>query len=914
MRLTSLLPSLAVLVNHPTRIGLRLGALAACTALGATAAEQAPEAIDPNAPRFVPTEKFALPEGLEITLWAKSPLLSKPTNIDVDAAGRIWVAEGVNYRSHAGRRKEGDRIVVLEDTDGDGTADKSTVFVQDVNLVAPLGVAVIGDQVVVSQPPDLLVYTDVNHNGVFDVGTDTRDVLLTGFNGRNHDHSLHSLTAGPDGQWYFNQGNTGAQFTDKSGKTFYSGSWYDMSKTAINPPEIAGKTSSDGHIYTGGFTVRMNPDGTNASIVGYNYRNSYEQTITSLGDVFQSDNDDPPACRVTAVMEYGSAGFNSRDGKRSWNADRRPGQTTPIAEWRQDDPGTMPSGDVYGGGSPTGVAFYENGALGDKWNGLLLACEAGRNVIFGYFPKPNGAGFTLERTDFLTSNTTKVFAGSDFMGGKANDELITRFRPSDVVIGADGAIYVADWFDPRVGGHQSLDKTLSGNIYRIAPKGFKPHVPKIDLATTAGQIEALKSPAVNVRNSGFVHLKAQGEAAVPAVAALLSDANHFIAARAIWLLAQLGPAGVAKVEPLLASKDEEVRVVAYRALRRADHAVLAMAARLATDPSAAVRREVATSLRDVPAAQSVEILTALAKSFDGKDRAYLEAFGIGSSGKEREVYASVAKTIGSTPESWSPAFAWITWRLSAPAAVADLRARALAPAVPRAMRKQAMDALAFIADKTAADAMLDLAQTKDFPFTDLATWWLFKRKDNDWKEFGVADEMKRRGIFDPEHIVLTPIISPEPPAGPSKLPAIPELQKLAGDAARGKTAVAVCYGCHHIGGQGAEFGPDLTSFGLTQPSEVIINAIVNPSAEISHGYEGTHIVTKDDQVIDGIVLSSGDPVIVKSMGGIVQTIPRGRIKSLEGMKRSLMLGADQLGLSAQTVADIVAYLKSGDVK
>ena len=108
----------------------------------------------------------------------------------------------------------------------------------------------------------------------------------------------------------------------------------------------------------------MNADGTNAEIIGHNYRNSYEQSVTSLGDVFQNDNDDPPACRVSWVMEYANFGFSSNDGQRTWQADRRPGQTVPVAEWRQDDPGMAPVGDVYGGGSPTGNVFYENGALG----------------------------------------------------------------------------------------------------------------------------------------------------------------------------------------------------------------------------------------------------------------------------------------------------------------------------------------------------------------------------------------------------------------------------------------------------------------------------------------------------------------------------------------------------------------------
>jgi len=552
------------------------------------------EDAKPSSPEMVPTDLFTLPEGLEVTVWATTPLLYNPTNIDFDKDGRLWVAEGVNYRGKSKRRPEGDRIVVLEDTTGSGKADKSTVFIQDKNLLSPLGLAVLDNKVYVSQPPDLLVYTDVNGDRKFDPAVDKSEALLSGFNGRNHDHSLHSVTAGPDGLLYWSQGNTCALFTDRSGKTFRIGSPYvhGSGKQVVDPSTIAGQKSDDGHVWIGGFTARMNPDGTNVAIIGHNYRNSYEQTVNSLGDIYQSDNDDPPACRVTPLLEYGNAGFASRDGKRSWSADRRPGQSVPTAEWRQEDPGTMPAGDVYGGGAPTGVAFYENGALGDKWRGLLLACEAGRNVIFGYFPKPDGAGFKLERFDFFTSNKEKKFAGSDFIGG-SNNELPTLFRPSDVAIGPDGAIYVADWFDPRVGGHATLDKDSAGTIYRIAPKGFKSHVPKIDLATMAGQIEALRSPAVNVRFSGFTRLKAQGDKAVPAVAALLADKNPYIAARAIWLLAQMGPAGTAKVTSLLSSKDDEVRLVAYRALRRANHEVLAMAKRMAADPSAAVRREVA---------------------------------------------------------------------------------------------------------------------------------------------------------------------------------------------------------------------------------------------------------------------------------------------------------------------------------
>lgn len=869
------------------------------TAAPPDAPKPAPPIVD-DGKTTVPADLFTVPEGLEVTVWATSPDLYNPTNIDFDAQGRLWVAEGVNYRSKGSRRPEGDRIVVLEDTTGSGKANKSTVFVQEPALAAPLGVAILGNKIIVSQPPDMLVYTDVNGDGKFDPAVDKRDVLLTGFGGRQHDHSLHSVTAGPDGQWYWNQGNTGAKFTDHSGKTFRMGSPYMMQ-------DIAGQKSDDGHVWIGGFAARMNPDGTNVTIIGHNYRNSFEQTVTSFGDVFQSDNDDPPACRVSPVMEGGNAGFASADGLRSWGADKRPGQDTPTAEWRQEDPGTMPAGDVYGGGSPTGVGFYENGALDAKWNGLLLACEAGKNVVFGYLPKLDGAGWKMERFDFMTSNKEKEFAGSDFLGGKPTGELKTRFRPSDVTVGPDGAIYVADWFDARVGGHGTLDDRYTGTIYRIAPKGFVSNVPALKLETTEGQIAALKSPAPNVRYGGFTALKAQGAKAVPAVAALLKEDNAYIAARAAWLLAQMGPEGVAQVKPWLDSKDEGQRLVAYRALRRADVDVLAMAGKMVSDPSAAVRREVALTLREVPAAQSVPLLVKIALQFDGKDRAYLEALGLGSEGKEAEVYASVCKD---TPAAWTEAQAWIAWRMHPAAAVDSFKARALDGVLTEEQRKLMLTGLAFVKSREAAGAMIELANTKDFPMKELAKWWLLNRKGNDWQSYDVESGMKALGLYDPAKVKLTAVEMPPEIKDAPKLPSGAEIAQLPGDAKRGQAAIAVCFTCHKVGKLGVEFGPDLSTFGKQQPSEVIAQAIAHPSADISHGYEGSEIKTKDGLTISGMILSSGDPVMIKCMGGLVQTVPKERIASMKKMERSLMYPPQQLGLTPQAISDIVAYLKS----
>jgi putative heme-binding domain-containing protein len=88
-----------------------------------------------------------------------------------------------------------------------------------------------------------------------------------------------------------------------------------------------------------------------------------------------------------------------------------------------------------------------------------------------------------------------------------------------------------------------------------------------------------------------------------------------------------------------------------------------------------------------------------------------------------------------------------------------------------------------------------------------------------------------------------------------------------------------------------------------------VTAIVNPSNDIAHGYDGSEITLTDGRVIHGLTLSGGNPTIVQSTGGVVQLIPSGLIKQRKRLGRSLMLSADQLGLSAQQVADIVAYLR-----
>jgi putative heme-binding domain-containing protein len=344
---------------------------------------------------------------------------------------------------------------------------------------------------------------------------------------------------------------------------------------------------------------------------------------------------------------------------------------------------------------------------------------------------------------------------------------------------------------------------------------------------------------------------------------------------------------------------------------------------MAADASAAVRAAVAISLRDVPVENSGPLLVQIANGYDGKDATYLEAFGLGCESKEREIYVALRVEQPPSPEEWSPAFARIAWRLGSSGSTSGLLARALSKKLPLEERNLMVTAIAFINDPNAVEAMADIFANKDAEeLKESAQWWLANRKTNEWRNYAIDLALQERGLSLPKPARLISVISPEPPETPSTLPSEQEIVALTGDPERGRAAAAVCYSCHKIGAVGAEFAPDLTVFGKTQPREVLVHAIVNPSAEISHGFEGSRIEVgfkRDDKwtishTIDGIIVSDADPLLIKCVGGMVQKVERSRLATVRRLPRSLMPQPELLGLDAQKISDIVAYLQSEGVK
>ena len=850
-------------------------------------------------PSHVPVKLFSLPDDLEIKVWAKTPLFFNPVNMDVDSQGRIWVIEGMNYSPRSQLNKKGDRVMVIRDSDGDGVADKSHMFVQEERFQTAMGVAIIGNRVFVSQPPALIVYTDVNEDAVFDPEIDKREEFLTGFAGYDHGHGLHEIFAGPDGQFYLTAGNyTSGEISDRSGRSFRIGSFYGIEACQ----KYAGYKSDDGHVYVGGVAYRVKPDGTGLNVVAHNMRNPVGLALDSYGNMFNNDNDDPPCCRTSWLQEYANLGYASDDGKRHWSLFKRPDQSKQSAHWRQLDPGTAPAGDIYGFGAPTGMAVYENGVLPKKYRGLVMSCETVRNAVLGYYPNVKGAGMEMKRFNFLTTNPDEEIIGADASrkeNWEKNVVLNNWFRPSDVVVGPDGAIYVADWFDLRVGGHHFHDEKGYGTIYRIAPRGADLSVPEIDLKTVKGQIAALRNPAVNVRYLGFAALVRSGDSAVPALQEMLKDENPFLRARAVWILPH-SAAGLSVARQLLSSGDEQLRLTALRALRRAEKLTLTDLVQCAEDKSMAVRREAAISLRDIPFDSCKEIILTLVESYEGNDKNYLEALGTACAQKESQAFRYLKEKLAAN-DKWSDTFAEITWRLHPKEAVPDLLQRASNDKLSEKQRQRAMETLAFVPQKEAADAMLKIALEGPEDLRKEANFWIKNRSTGTWRTYKIAEKLGPKKTM--QVVIKTD--------HKSQLPAIDKILTLKGNAANGKKLFlgkASCFACHQIDNKGLDFGPDLTAAAKILDRRNLIDAIIHPSASIALGFEGVTVHKKDGTTVSGFIKASGDPLVMQTPGGVQVAIDRKSIKKTEKLKDSLMPPASALGLSAQDVVDLQAFL------
>ncbi len=704
----------------------------------AVSADAGPESSDPASD--LASDPFEVPDGLEWSLWAETPHLYNPTAMDIDHRGRIWVTEGVNYRKWDGRNPgrdhpEGERVVILEDTDLDGVCDSSKVFVQDPDLVSPLGICILGNKVLVAASPNLFVYTDTDGDDV----ADKRETLLTGFGGYDHDHGLHSPVFGPDGKLYIAVGNAGPHIvTDKDGWTLRSGSLYNGGGPTIadNKP---GLVSDDGRAYTGGLVLRMNVDGSGLEVLAHNFRNNYEVAVDAYGDMFLSDNDDDGnrGCRYVWVMEGGDYGYFSSDGTRYWRPDMRPGQSIETAHWHQDDPGVVPSPLITGAGGPTGVAMYEGHLMAPWFDGFMLGADAGAKTVYACEPKVRGAGIEMLNGFLIRSRV-----------GHPDEH---QFRPSDVAVAHDGSVFVADWYDPGVGGHRAQDEKAYGRILRIAPEEFRPAKKTWRWDTPGAQLTAFQSPAPAVRYLGHKLLTDGSSESTRLLGSMLTPGNPpRTRARALLAAASQGAESLRQgFASFSNTKISDHRMAATVA--RAVHLCGTLGSDEPLGNPITEMEVLPTLLREILAsstyatveddrAQSLLQGTMRTYLSGHQDRFLLEALGQFMRGHELAGYKdTLLGLIGKDPLTWPANGATIAWRLHPKEAIPAFVARAMHAELDVDARRQMIDALAFIPDRAAAEAMSTIALGGPEDLRGYAQWWLRHRSTNDWRDYDIVD-------------------------------------------------------------------------------------------------------------------------------------------------------------------------------
>jgi putative membrane-bound dehydrogenase-like protein len=572
-------------------------------------------------------------DGLEVTLFASEPMVRNPADLDIDERGRVWVTEGVNYRSTMRPwgilQPAGDRIVVLEDTNGDGAADKSTTFYQGLEINSALGICVLGEKVIVSSSPNVFVFTDNNGDG----RADKKEILFSGISGVDHDHGVHAMTFGPDGKLYFNMGNDGKQLKDKNGQPVR-----DVYGNEVN---------SKGKPFRQGMAFRCNPDGGQLEVLGHNFRNPYEVCVDSFGTAWQSDNDDDGnrGVRINYVMEHGNYGFTDEMTGAGWSQKRSNLEAEiPRRHWHLNDPGVVPNLLLTGAGSPTGILAYEGKLLPEIFRGQVIHCDAGPRVVRCYRTSQDGAGYKAEIVNLLSSSET-------------------WFRPSDVCVAPDGSLFVSDWNDAGVGGHNMADRDpekITGRIYRLAPKGSKLSAPKANFDSATSCAAALQSPNLATRYLAWTKLHAMADKAEPELLKLWKASDQRVRARALHLLARIAAKEQKYILQGLADRNPDIRITGLRIARSLKMDMTPLVQKLANDPSPQVRRECAIALHRNASPLAPKLWTQLALQHDGQDRWYLEALGISAEGQWDKFFEAWLAAVG---DKWNtPAGRDIVWR------------------------------------------------------------------------------------------------------------------------------------------------------------------------------------------------------------------------------------------------------------
>ncbi len=515
-----------------------------CLGLGLVARGQvpsnAPDVPDPDPE--IERKSFQVAEGFEVNLYAADPLLAKPIQMNFDAAGRLWVATSEIYPQIAPGGTANDKIVVLDDRDGDGKADRTEVFAG--GLLIPTGVEPGDGGAYVANSTELIHLKDTDGDGK----ADSRRVVLSGFGTEDTHHLLHTLHWGPEGLLYMAQ------------------SIYIHSH--IETPHGVRRLGG------GGFW-QFRPETMRLEVFARGLVNPWGLVFDTYGQTFATDG-------------AGVEGIN---------------YIVPGASYFMDPAATrVIRGLNLGSPKDCGLEQVEGRGFPDDWQGNLITNDFRGNRVCRYVLSDDNSGFASRELPELIKTTHRAF------------------RPIDVKLGPDGALYVADWYNPII-QHGEVDfrdprrDHTHGRIWRITAKG-RPALPRLKLieATTEALLDELKSPESWTRQRAKRVLQERGPKVVfPSLAAwtdrLPADAWHD-RLEALWMYQAIDVARPALLTQLLASSDYRVRAAAVRVVGhwkdRLDDPLSLLASRV-VDEHPRVRLEAVRVLGGIPSLSSAEL-------------------------------------------------------------------------------------------------------------------------------------------------------------------------------------------------------------------------------------------------------------------------------------------------------------------
>ncbi|MAJ16792.1 MAG: dehydrogenase [Opitutia bacterium TMED67] len=358
--------------------------------------------------------------GFTVNSWANEPMITQPMAFCWDDKGRMWVAENRDYETRGrGFSASGDsRILILEDTDRDGVADKRSVFLEGVPF--PSAMAVGLDGLWLGAPPNLLFVPDRNKDDKADV--DDIEVRLTGWGIRDRHEVLNSLHWGPDGWIYGCQGVFTPSVVGKpkgTGKLFKHGEPYPKSV------EFEG----EGQKINGG-VWRYHPTKEVFEIVAHGFSNPWGIDYDAKGQLFIT------ACVIPHLWHVIPGGLYHRQAGRHFNPHAYSDIRT-IAEHRHRS--------AHGG-----ARVYLSDAFPDEYQGKLFMANIHEHAVLTDELVPAGSGYVgKEHKDFM----------------HANNEQWIGFS---MEIGPAGNVYVLDWHDAFICGNNIQHKD-TGRIFRLAP-------------------------------------------------------------------------------------------------------------------------------------------------------------------------------------------------------------------------------------------------------------------------------------------------------------------------------------------------------------------------------------------------------------------------------------------------------------